>query len=240
MANFSLIERLESFCPLSTIAKQQLDRLNSLQRSLDTRAEVLRAGRPIAYVPIVQSGWVATCDLTPDGRRGILELALPGDILSGPLHAREPVGYTVQALTPTCVSFHPVEPIVDLIRQDAAVAAAFLRLETYQHERLQDRLLPLLQLRSYEKIAHLFLDLHARLDAVGMVANGRFPMPLNQASIADHLGMHEVHVNRVLRRMDHDGYVLREKGYITIVDHATLAEMVGFRGRPLPPHHAVS
>lgn len=237
MATFSLSERLDRFCALSDEVKEHLNGSNSFQRLLESRAEVLRPGEPIAYVPIVQSGWIATYDLTPDGRRAILELGLPGDVLSGPLHAREPIGYTVQALTSATVTFHPVEPIVELIRTNARVAAAFLRLETYQHERLQERLLPLLQLRSYEKIAHLFLDLHARLDAVGMAANGRFPMPLNQATLADHLGMHEVHVNRVLRRMDDDGYVAREKGYITILDHATLAEMVGFRGRPRPPRH---
>lgn len=237
MATFALAERLDCFCTLSESVKKCLNGANSFQISYDPRAEILRPGAPIASVPVVQSGWIATYDLTPEGRRGILEIALPGDILSGPLHAEQPIGYTVQALTKATVTFHPVESIRDLLRQDAGVAAAFLRLQTYQHERLQDRLLPILQLRAYERTAHLFLDLHARLDAVGMVTNGRFPMPLNQASIADHLGMHEVHVNRVLRRMDHDPYLVREKGYITIIDHATLAEMAGFRGRPLPPRH---
>lgn len=240
MATFSLTDRLDRFCALSDGAKKYLNGANTFQISYGPRAEILRPGAPIASVPVVQSGWVATYDLTPEGRRGILELALPGDILSGPLHAEQPIGYTVQALTKAAVTFHPVEPIRDLIRQDAGAAAAFLRLETYQHERLQDRLLPILQLRAYERTAHLFLDLHARLDAVGMATNGRFPMPLNQAMIADHLGMHEVHVNRVLRRMDHDPYLVREKGYITIVDHATLAHMAGFHARPLPPRHNAS
>jgi len=234
---FCLSDRLEQFCTLCPATKNHLNGVNAFQRSLDARAEVIRADEPIPYVPIVQSGWIAIYDLTPEGRRGILEVSLPGDILSGPLHAREPISYTVQALTAATVTFHPVAPILELMRTDWDLANAFLRLETYQHERLQDRLLPILQLRSYERIAHLFLDLHARLDAVGMVANGRFPMPLNQATIADHLGMHEVHVNRVLRRMDHDRYVRRERGYVTILDHASLAEMVGFRERPRPLRH---
>lgn len=237
MPIFSLREELERFCVLSNEAKKHLDGLNSIQRSFECRQELIRTAQAIPYVLLVQSGWIATYDLTPEGRRGILELGLPGDILSGPMHAREPVGYTVQALTDAQVTFYPVAPIVDLICTDPGVGMAFLRLETHQHERLQDRLLPLLQLRSYERIAHLFLDLHARLDAVGMAKQGRFRIPLNQAAIADHLGMHEVHVNRVLRRMDHDGYVVREKGYITIVDHEALAEMVGFSYRSRPDRY---
>ena len=238
MAIFSLSERLDRFCVLSEESKKHLDGTNSFQRTYDPRSEIFRAGEPIASLPLVQSGWLATFDVTPEGKRGILELALPGDILSGPMHGRAPISYTVTALTSATVSFHPTAPIIDAMRTDAGMATAFLRLETYQHERLQDRLLPLTQLRSYERTAHLFLDLHARLDAVGMTANGRFRMPLNQAAIADHLGMHEVHVNRVLRQMDHDGYVLREKGYyITILDHAALAAMTGFRDHPRPARH---
>ena len=55
------------------------------------------------------------------------------------------------------------------------------------------------------RIAHLFCEIHARLEAIGMVTEGGFNVPISQQELADTVGLSVVHVNRSLR-------TLREKG----------------------------
>lgn len=231
MSVFTLSERLAHFGDLSENSKQFLDALNPVQRSLEARAEIAVGVEADGHMGLVQSGWVGDHDLTPDGRRGILTIALPGDCLACPVETRPP--QYRQTLTEATITHYPMKPIMERMRVDSGLAFAFLRLAAHQQARLSDRLLPLIQYRSYEKVAYFFLDTSTRLEAVGLARPDVFPMPLNQATIADHLGMHEVHVNRILRRMGQEGYIARERGYVRLLDRQTLADMVGYS--PLTP-----
>lgn len=79
-----------------------------------------------------------------------------------------------------------------------------------------------------ERLAHLFCELHARLELVGMVDGGRFDLPMTQEVIADALGLTTVHVNRTLQRLRSDGYIELSSGRLTILDVLGLQRIGGF------------
>lgn len=60
-----------------------------------------------------------------------------------------------------------------------------------------------------ERTAHFFLELHERLQLVGLATEREFICPLSQYVLADALGLSAIHVNRVLRQ-------LRERDLLTL------------------------
>ncbi len=124
---------------------------------------------------------------------------------------------------------YPTKTLAHLLEQNAHLALAFLLLEVHQNDLLRERVMTLSRLSAYERLGHLCLELLTRLEAVGLAANDSFPMPLSQPILGDVLGMHEVHVNRMLHRLEADGYILRGNGRIQVLEREALAEMVEFR-----------
>ena len=66
---------------------------------------------------------------------------------------------------------------------------------------LQEWLTGLGQRTADKRIAHLFCELHARLQAVGLTSEGEFELPLTQQELSDTVGISVVHVNRSLRAL---------------------------------------
>jgi CRP-like cAMP-binding protein len=85
------------------------------------------------------------------------------------------------------------------------------------------------QCSAEERIATALLHLYERLQQIGLVRDDTFTLPLTQQHLADVLGLHVIHINRVLRR-------LRQKRLITTIgrdirlnDMVSLREMVPLR-----------
>ena len=47
----------------------------------------------------------------------------------------------------------------------------------------------------------MFCELYLKLEAIGLAAEHRCPLPLTQVELGDALGLSNVHVNRVLQEM---------------------------------------
>lgn len=77
-------------------------------------------------------------------------------------------------------------------------------------------------------MAHLLLELGARLRLVGLGDKTGFPCQLTQYHLADALGLSAVHVNRLLRHLRGNGVVTFRKGQVVFDDIDRLREMAGF------------
>ncbi|MGX9148336.1 Crp/Fnr family transcriptional regulator [Mesorhizobium sp. 128a] len=69
-------------------------------------------------------------------------------------------------------------------------------------------------------LAHLFCELHARLEAVGLTDDGHFDLPVTQVELADTMGLSFVHVNRSLAE-------LRKQNLATLRDNKIVIPHVG-------------
>jgi CRP-like cAMP-binding protein len=58
-----------------------------------------------------------------------------------------------------------------------------------------------------ERLTHLFCELLARLEAVGLAGEGCCALPITQIDLSDTLGLSNVHVNRVLMDLRRQGLV---------------------------------
>lgn len=152
----------------------------------------------------VLDGWACSACVLPDGRRQIVAFAVPGDVVQPP--ALRP-GWGLRSLTILeAVDFADLTAPAsaqDTLRAAARRSAALALTRRYDH------MIRLASRSPLSRIASLMIELHDRLDAVGLVRAGEFALPLRHEEFADALGLSTVHVTRCLR-------IFRERGLFTL------------------------
>jgi CRP-like cAMP-binding protein len=77
-------------------------------------------------------------------------------------------------------------------------------------------------------MAHLFCELHARLDVVGRTNGNGYELPLTQRELSEYLGLTVVHANRTLQELRRRGLVEFENRQLSILDRRKLEEVAEF------------
>lgn len=169
----------------------------------------------------VVSGWICEVRLLPDGRRQIFSFILPGDVVATggftDVGVRELLTLTHVELADAALMNAGVDPAL----AQAAIADA----QREREQRLLDQIVRIGRLTAKERVLNLLVELHDRLDAVGLVRNGAFRLPVTQELFADALGLSVVHINRTLQQMRREGLVSFEAGDIQLNKRAALAQL---------------
>lgn len=171
---------------------------------------------------VIVAGWACELRILPDGRRQIFGFLLPGDIIETGA-ACDLGGRGVVALTRL--------QIVEAEDLGADASAARKRLEEVRasrEERLYDHIVRVGRMTARERILHLLLELRDRLDAVGLVRDETFKIPLTQELFADALGLSVVHINRTLRALKQEGCVSIRSGSVTLHERLRWAGTCGY------------
>ena len=168
---------------------------------------------------IIVSGWACELRILPDGRRQIFSFLLPGDAIEA--HGAGSVGACgVVALTRLEVVNRGAQLTVDSAGRDAALQ---------REQRLYDHLMRMGRLSAKERVIHLLLELHERLERVGLVHGETFKIPLTQEVFADALGLSVVHINRTLKGLRKEGWVCIKAGSVTLRNRPRLAAASCYR-----------
>ena len=166
-------------------------------------AEIGAAGEP-PHLKWILDGWACEARELADGRRQIFSFAIPGDVVRPPEVA---VGRMVRALTAVeCVD---VGEMLANAGGAETVLAAILRSAGLANARKYEHLSRLAWRSAVARMASLLIELHDRLEGVGLVRSGEFALPLRHEELADALGLSSVHVTRCLG-------TLREQGLVTL------------------------
>ena len=67
-----------------------------------------------------------------------------------------------------------------------------------------------------------------RLEAAGLGDAAGDELPMTQEQLADALGITPVHVNRILKDLDREGLVVRNKSFVRVPNWAALRKAGGF------------
>src|SRR3954447_16208430 len=177
---------------------------------------LIRTGEESRAVYLLESGWVARTRLIEDGRRQIIFVFLPGDLMGIKSMLLERQPDTIECLTDVQVRSLDHKRLLELVAQDHSASLRTMFQLAEDERRLQNGVAALGKGNAEERIATLLLDLRGRLIQAGLANGGGFRMPMTQQEIADHLGLTLVHVNRVLRRLREAGIVTVQQGFVTV------------------------
>jgi CRP-like cAMP-binding protein len=169
---------------------------------------------------LLVSGWAGAAMTLSDGRRQILHIYMPGDVLDLPrARLNGSVALTDVVTTdarPLAVALLDGDAHADLlIACDSADASR-------QHQ-LLDQILRLGRLSAYERTAHLLVELTQRSRRAGLSDGRRMSWPLTQEMLSDVIGLSVVHVNRILRQLREEGVIVLHAGQLVVPDAERLA-----------------
>lgn len=175
------------------------------------------------------SGWAARVRELQDGRRQLVHLILPGDVLTPQLQIHDRFELVqcltmVQAVDGTAIRLAARDPA-----RFPGIAAAAEIAAAHDRALLMEQIARLGRQTAYERVANLFFELFYRCKAVGLTHGDSFPFPLTQESLGDLLGLSVVHVNRTLQLMRREGLIQLRQGRLTLLNPAALASAAEFR-----------
>lgn len=212
-----LVTRLSSYVPLRADDfldfTEQLPDLR-LHASRDELLDDPEAAR------LVIGGWAGVTRGLSDGRRQILHVAIPGDIVRAPV---VPDG-AVSALT--VARSVDARPLLQWLKTQPATSAVVRawRLSLADHQRLLcEQIVRLGAMTAYERAANFIVELLLRHQRAGLGDGQRFPWRVTQEVVADVLGLSMVHVNRVLQQLRHDKMIELRSGLLIVANPHQLA-----------------
>jgi CRP-like cAMP-binding protein len=218
------LERLlSSFSPLS-------EREIATLREKAGRPEHHRAGAEISSAAsedgsrVVVNGWAGWAHTLPDGRRQIVALFLPGDLVR-PAKAGV-ISMTNVALTP--VQTASIEGVRTAMREDPANNRRLLYAWRLAAEAADAQLvrhaIRLGRYSAFERTADLVVELLDRQRRAGLLYSRGMAWPLTQEILADILGLSIVHVNRTLQQMRRERLLEYRSGH-AVADEERLAKI---------------
>ncbi len=167
------------------------------------------------------SGWMGVVRFLVDGRRQVIHILLPGDLLGTNALMTDPAQSAAVALTRAMVAL--AGPVGEQERQEHTRRMIWC---------MQNQICRIGRQSAYERIANLFAELLDRLTIIGQAHGDTFDMPLTQDVLGDTLGLTSVHVNRTLQQMRRDGLIRLSGRTVTLLDRPAV-ERIG-EYRPLP------
>ncbi len=199
------------------------------QFTVEARKEVYRESEPGEFMFTVYHGWLAVFKTLDNGKRQILRIALPGDMLGFQSNLEAPMTHSVISLTDAVLCAFPSNKIPELLRNDMNVARRLTELNARDMNICQSRLMTIGKQSAIERIAFFCCELFYRVKSIYKdEASDSIFFPLSQEDIGDATGLTKIHVNRTLRSMREQGLMEIHAKTLKVHDVEALCELGNF------------
>lgn len=219
--------RLSRFATLAPADRERLDRAAASPTLFAAQESLAKPGESTGNTFVIVDGLACQFKLLPDGRRQVLAYLFAGDMSDPRLALAARWDHGMCVVWPGRVVTLPTDAI-ERLRQSDAISRAFDAYSLVRQAITREWLVNVGHRTAFERLGHLLCEIHVRLDAVGLVRDGAFELPLTQAEIGDTLALSAVHVNRTLMEMRRLKLVTFQNRQATIHDFAALRTAAGF------------
>lgn len=213
------------------LSREERDALRQLIQEterLAPRKTIVRHGEPLQRSVLLLEGMVCRYKDLRNGRRQITAIHTPGDFLDLHGFTLKTLDHDVMTLPASVVGYAPHTGLTRITETHPHLTRLLwlsTNLDAAIHREWE---LSLGQRSGSVRVAHLFCELQARLEIVGLARGGEFDLPMNQAELGECVGLTVVHTNRVLRELRQRELASFARGIVTIPDLPTLRRFADF------------
>ncbi|MCF8466553.1 MAG: Crp/Fnr family transcriptional regulator [Sneathiella sp.] len=223
-----LFRKLSAFVSLSEAEVTVLKELRQRRRTFTAGRDLIHQGQSDQDIYLLDSGWVCSYKILPDGLRQIVDFQIPGDFLGLRSALLQTSDHSVEPITDIEVSEVFVADLLGAFARTPRLATAVLWAASRDEAMVVEHLVNIGRRDADVRTAHFLLELGARLALVGLGSKEGFACPLTQYHLGDVLGLSAVHVNRVLRRLREGGMLTVHKGQVTFDNYDRLIAFAEF------------
>lgn len=188
---------------------------------------ILTEGENSAHLYTVLSGWAIKYKALEDGRRQIINYALPGDLLGLQAAVFDKMHHSVEALSDMTLCVFPKDKIWTLYEKHAGLGFDVTWIAAQEKSILAEFLVTVGQRSASERIAFLLLTLFRRARSSGLVRKNTVSFPFTQEHFADTIGFSLVHTNKSLNRLRRSGTFAWAGETFVMLDEDALSELAG-------------
>lgn len=194
----------------------------------DEGATILMEGHSSPHLYTLLSGWAFRFKTLPDGRRQILNFALPGDFLGLQTSMFNEMQHSVETLTKTVLCVFPRDKVWTLYEKFPGLAYDLTWIAARSERMLDEHLLAVGRRSAVERVGFALLSLYYRARAIGLATGDSVAFPFTQQHLADALGLSLVHTNKTLKSLTAQGAASWKDGVFTVVDEAALKALTSY------------
>ena len=222
-----LIAKLKAVAGLSETNCAALTSMPYTAKILADGEYILREGARASHCVIVEKGFLFREKIV-GSRAQILSLHVAGDMPD--LHTLHlPVmDHDLRSAGPSSVALVHHAAISDMLTTLPWLTHVFWRETLVDAAIFREWVANLGSRDARSRVAHLFCELMARLDILGLVQDDHFHLPFTQVSIADACGLSTVHLNRIIQELRQRGLIEWKARTVTILQRKKLEELAEF------------
>lgn len=231
-------------CPLKdravfrSFTGEELDFVSRFKKgelSVDKGGTVLAEATRNPHLYTILSGWAFRYKLLPDGRRQIVNFAMPGDMIGLQGTLMGDMQHSVEALSPMLLCVFQREELMRLYKAHPALAYDVTWIAAREETILDENLLSVGRRNALERLAYLLSFIAERARDVGLFNGAPMEIPITQQHLADTLGLSLVHTNKTVRKLAEARLVRWREGGCEILDLEKLKERAGWTPAETPP-----
>jgi CRP-like cAMP-binding protein len=219
----ALTRRLEEYIPLTDADRDELARLCAQStHTIQAKRDLISEGDAPRAIYVILDGWACHYRNIENGRRQIVDFAIPGDLCELNLFILDRMDHSICALTPLKVAEVGREVFHRVVTQSPNITTALWWVELVSKSIHREWIVNVSQRSASQRIAHLFCEMFLRLESVGLTDGFSCDFPLTQNDIAETTGLSSVHVNRSIQKLRREGLIVFARHRLSIPDMRAL------------------
>ncbi|MBW7969567.1 Crp/Fnr family transcriptional regulator [Bradyrhizobium sp. BR 10289] len=198
------------------------------ERHLNAGEVIVADGDRPSDCCLIVEGFAFRSKTTSDGERQVLSIHIPGEIPDlQSLHLKV-MDHDLVTVTRCRLGFIAHDELREANRQHPNLASALWRETLIDGAIFREWIVNVGRREATPRMAHLLIELHRRLKAIGHTNDGEFGLPITQTDLGDCLGLSVVHTNRVLQNLRKEGLVSVSRSEFHILKPEEMERLAGF------------
>ena len=222
------IARLKRLVDLTPTDIDALRALIECEVQAEKRRDLVIDGYQCSKLSFVKEGVGARYKLLRNGKRQIINVLLPGDIVGLPGSFLDRATFSVIALTDMKLEVCSLDAFVAACYRRPKFALALSWLAIQEATTYAEHVVDVGRRTPVERVAHFLLEMHARLLLVGRATDVGFELPVSQEVMGDALGLSVPHVNRTLAKLRSDELIAVSERRVEFIDVRALQLLAHF------------
>ena len=177
---------------------------------------------------VLKYGWAIVRGITGEGRRPILRVYLPGEVIGLAEVARTRADHELIMRTDGCVCPFPRSAVADMFEKTPRLAALLMSLNSIEQLELREKLTAMGSMSALDRLMLFLVALRDQLSVANVDFGNRFHLPLTQREVGDVLGLTSIYVNKLFRQLTREGMIEVDGRYIRLLEREKMAERVKY------------
>jgi len=229
------VARLLQHVDLDAADLKRLDEIIDGELTIRRRRDLIVDGYEYRKLCFVKDGHAVRYKLLRNGKRQILNVVLPGDIVGMPGSFYERAVYSVSAISDLTMNVCSLDAYVQLCYQRPQFGLALSWIAVQEATTYAEHIIDVGRRTPIERLSHFLLELHARLRAVRRAGLTSFALPFSQEVMADVLGLSVPHLNRMMQQLRSEKLITDSERQIEFIDIGAIQALAHYQPQEIAP-----